>query len=164
MASVQQQQQQAQQASMVVPPLYYSIDVECVATGTDHNSRAVAQIALVDQYEQVVLNLYVKPEKPVVSYLTALTGITRDVVEQYGRPLDEQVGSGRVPGWWRCARLVGVCCCSGCCWCCWQGVLESAGSSWWGRSTHWQQSLLVQVTHTDTTHTRICHAPHRSTS
>lgn len=26
---------------------YYSIDVECVATGTDHNSRGVAQISLV---------------------------------------------------------------------------------------------------------------------
>lgn len=35
------------------PAQYYSIDVECVATGTDHNSRAVGQIALVDQYEQV---------------------------------------------------------------------------------------------------------------
>jgi hypothetical protein len=31
----------------------YSIDVEAVATGTDHNSRAVAQISLIDQYEQV---------------------------------------------------------------------------------------------------------------
>lgn len=37
----------------VGPAAYYSIDVECVATGTDHNSRAVGQIALVDQYEQV---------------------------------------------------------------------------------------------------------------
>lgn len=27
--------------------MYYSIDVECVATGTDHNSRSVAQISLV---------------------------------------------------------------------------------------------------------------------
>lgn len=36
-----------------VPAEYYSIDVECVATGTDHNSRAVGQIALVDQYERV---------------------------------------------------------------------------------------------------------------
>ncbi len=26
---------------------HYSIDVECVATGTDHNSRSVAQFALV---------------------------------------------------------------------------------------------------------------------
>lgn len=35
------------------PATYYSIDVECVATGTDHNSRSVGQIALVDQYERV---------------------------------------------------------------------------------------------------------------
>jgi hypothetical protein len=27
--------------------LYYSIDVEAVASGTDHNSRSVAQISLV---------------------------------------------------------------------------------------------------------------------
>lgn len=74
-----------------MPQLYYSIDVECVATAADHNSRAVAQIALVDQFEQVVLNLYVKPDKPVVSYLTALTGITAEVVASYGRPLAEQV-------------------------------------------------------------------------
>jgi hypothetical protein len=165
-----QQQQQQQQQQLVVPQLYYSIDVECVATGADHNSRAVAQIALVDQYEQVslashrpqraagsttphpvtalrpamldpsqqhrlcssngwpaqaaanssagawpprcalpcpappralvscrqvVLNLYVKPEAAVVSYLTDLTGITRDLVERFGRPLAEQVRRGR---------------------------------------------------------------------
>lgn len=27
-----------------------------------------------DQYERVLLNLYVKPDRPVVSYLTPLTG------------------------------------------------------------------------------------------
>lgn len=46
------QQQQYQQQPMQYAQ-YYSIDVECVATGTDHNSRAVGQIALVDQYERV---------------------------------------------------------------------------------------------------------------
>ncbi|GBF98549.1 small RNA degrading nuclease [Raphidocelis subcapitata] len=78
-------------ASAPPPALYYSIDVECVATGRDHNTRSVAQIALVDQYERLVLNLYVRPEQPVVSYLTALTGLTQEVVEQYGRPLAEQI-------------------------------------------------------------------------
>jgi hypothetical protein len=29
------------------PPTHFSVDVECVATGMDHRSRAVAQIALV---------------------------------------------------------------------------------------------------------------------
>jgi hypothetical protein len=35
----------------------FSIDVECVATGTQHNSRATGQIALVDQFEEPILNL-----------------------------------------------------------------------------------------------------------
>lgn len=53
---------------------YYSIDVECVATAKTHNARAVAQISLVDGYEAVLLNIYVRPEAPVVNYLTPLTG------------------------------------------------------------------------------------------
>lgn len=47
------------------------------------------QISLVDQYEQVIANLHVKPEKPVVSYLTPLTGLTRDVIERHGVPLQQ---------------------------------------------------------------------------
>jgi hypothetical protein len=49
-------------------------------------------------YAKVVLNLYVRPEKPVVSYLTALTGLTAGVVQQHGRPLAEQVGLHRARG------------------------------------------------------------------
>lgn len=70
---------------------YYSIDVECVATGTDHNSRAVAQISLVDQYEQVKLNAYVVPSQPVVSYLTPLTGVSKELLDQKGVPLEEAI-------------------------------------------------------------------------
>ncbi|KAF5825546.1 hypothetical protein DUNSADRAFT_8837 [Dunaliella salina] len=70
---------------------YFSVDVECVATGYDHNSRAVAQVSLVNQCEQAILNLYVKPDKPVVSHLTPLTGITKELLEQYGIPLEEAV-------------------------------------------------------------------------
>lgn len=66
-------------------------DVECVATGTDHNARVVAHISLVDQYEQVIANLYVKPEQPVVSYLTALTGVTAAHVQQQGLPLEQAI-------------------------------------------------------------------------
>ena len=36
-----------QQQYMLPPAMYYSIDVECVAVGADHNARAVAQISLV---------------------------------------------------------------------------------------------------------------------
>lgn len=51
-------------------------------TGPTHLDRSVAQIAVVDQYERLVLNVYVKPDQPVFSYLTALTGITKVGVTQ----------------------------------------------------------------------------------
>lgn len=69
--------------------VYYSIDVECVATGTTHNARAVGQISLVDQYERGILNLYVKPAQPVVSYLSPLSGLTEEVLAREGMPLDQ---------------------------------------------------------------------------
>ena len=74
-------QQQFQQQNYVAT--YFSIDVECVATGNEHNARDVAQIALVDQFERCLLNVYVKPPegKKVHSYLTPLTGLTEGVLE-----------------------------------------------------------------------------------
>eukprot|EP00042_Codosiga_hollandica_P003990 m.13777 g.13777 ORF g.13777 m.13777 type:complete len:221 (+) comp20605_c0_seq1:124-786(+) len=69
---------------------YFCIDVECVATGTGHNDRDVAQIALVDSSLRVLLNLYVRPVKPVVSYITALTGITAEMLAG-GVPLDQAI-------------------------------------------------------------------------
>lgn len=71
---------------------HYSIDVECVATGKDHNARAVAQVSLIDERENVLLNVYVKPDTPVVSYLTALTGLTKEIIDQHGIPLADAVG------------------------------------------------------------------------
>lgn len=68
---------------------FYSIDVECVATGIDHNARAVGQISLVDEYERVLLNIYVNPKEPVFSYLTPLTGLTKDILDTHGVSLDE---------------------------------------------------------------------------
>ena len=65
----------------------FSIDVECVATGVQHHDRAVAQISLVDAHCAPLLNLYVRPEKPVVSYLTPLTGLTAAHLEANGVPL-----------------------------------------------------------------------------
>jgi hypothetical protein len=52
------------------PKVLYSIDVECVATGMGHHDRAVAQIGLVDAESKEVLNLYIKPDKPVGSART----------------------------------------------------------------------------------------------
>jgi len=63
---------------------YFSIDVECVAIGYQHNARAVGQISLVDELERVLLNLYVQPDQPVVSYLTPLTGLTQETLQNYG--------------------------------------------------------------------------------
>lgn len=68
---------------------HYSIDVECVATSTQHNGRAVAQIALVDSNCQTVLSVYVKPTESVVSYLTPLTSLTKELLDSQGIPLQE---------------------------------------------------------------------------
>ena len=54
---------------------YIAIDVECVATAIQHDARDVCSVAVVDVNERVILKKVVKPEKPVVSYLTPLTGV-----------------------------------------------------------------------------------------
>ena len=63
--------------------------MECVATGYSHNERAVGHVAVVDQDENVIYQQYVKPDQPVVSYLTPLTGIS-------ARQLDKGVSQERV--------------------------------------------------------------------
>ncbi len=54
---------------------YMSVDVEYVATGKRHDARDVCSVAVVDGEEKTLLSKMVKPEKPVVSYLTPLTGV-----------------------------------------------------------------------------------------
>ena len=53
----------------------FAIDVECVATGKEHDARAVARIAMVNEAGETVFDEYVKPKENVVSCLTALTGV-----------------------------------------------------------------------------------------
>lgn len=65
----------------------FSVDVECVATGPRHDDRGIAQIALVDQHEHVLLNLYIKQTGKVFSYLPDLTGLTKEKLDK-GIPLD----------------------------------------------------------------------------
>lgn len=60
-----------------------------MASGPKHNDRTVAQIAVVDSEERVVLNVFVKPNVPVMSYLTALTGITAELLEENGISIEE---------------------------------------------------------------------------
>ena len=73
----------------------YSIDVECVASGVQHHDRTIGQIALVDSKAQTVCNLYVKPDGPVASYLTPLTGLTAELLEQQGTTLAEALATLR---------------------------------------------------------------------
>jgi len=69
---------------------YFGIDVECIATGTKHNARAVGHIAIVDQWCRTVLNMYVKPKEKVISYLPALTGLSEELLSK-GVSLDAAI-------------------------------------------------------------------------
>jgi len=66
---------------------YVALDVECVATAPEHNCRATAQIALVSHSEQPVLNLYVKPDGNIQSYLEPLTGLNKELLDTHGMPI-----------------------------------------------------------------------------
>lgn len=65
----------------------FSIDVECVATGVQHNARSVAQVALVDEWQRPIFNVLISQDVPVVSYLTPLTGLTKELIDAHGIPL-----------------------------------------------------------------------------
>lgn len=49
----------------------------------------------VDEWCRPVLNLYIRQELPVVSYLTPLTGITKEVLDSYAVPQAEALASLR---------------------------------------------------------------------
>ena len=68
----------------LAPPTHFCIDVECIASGLSHLDRVPAQISLVDQYEQCLLNVYIRPAVPVASYLTPLTRCVVCVEEWVG--------------------------------------------------------------------------------
>jgi len=65
---------------------FYSIDVECVATGygDDRSQRIPGRVAMVDGEGNTVIDEIVKhgqQQKQIVSYLTALTGLTQEKCE-----------------------------------------------------------------------------------
>merc|ERR1719336_3140411 len=68
---------------------YVSVVVECVATGRTHNDRAVAHVALVDEELNVALNIYIKPDEDVVSYLQIITQLDKETIDKYGFQADE---------------------------------------------------------------------------
>lgn len=72
------------------PERIFSIDVECVAVGTTHerSSRAPCEVALVDCYGTVLLQTYILPSKPVISFLTPFTGLRKgDLARKAAVPL-----------------------------------------------------------------------------
>lgn len=71
----------------------FSIDVECVATGISHNARSIAQVALVDEWSRPIFNVYIKQDVPVVSHIEPLTGLSKEMLDQFGLPLGRQTVS-----------------------------------------------------------------------
>lgn len=61
----------------------FSIDVECVAVGKTHetSSRSPCSVALVDIQGEVLFQAIIKPNVPVVSYLTPITGCSAEDLE-----------------------------------------------------------------------------------
>lgn len=61
----------------------FCIDVECVAVGRTHElaSRAPCSVALVDGRGEELYSTVIRPDAPVVSYLTPITGVTAKDLE-----------------------------------------------------------------------------------
>ncbi|KNC77757.1 hypothetical protein SARC_09793, partial [Sphaeroforma arctica JP610] len=53
----------------------FSMDVECVATGTGHSARSPCSVVVVNYDLERVLTCYIKPDTPVLNYLTEITGV-----------------------------------------------------------------------------------------
>ena len=75
----------------------FCIDVECAATTEGHNGRSVCAIGMADGYGRPVCKLYVKEtlDKPIISYLTPITGVNREDVLQHGISFDECIATLR---------------------------------------------------------------------
>ena len=56
---------------------YISINCEYVATGTRHDERTVCMVTVVNRKEKIIFSKKIKPEQPIISYLTPLTGLTK---------------------------------------------------------------------------------------
>lgn len=70
----------------------YSLKVGYVATGRSHTDRSVAHIALVNQSNQVIHNLYIKQTQSVVSYLTPLTDLNEACLKELGIDREKAIG------------------------------------------------------------------------
>eukprot|EP00767_Chilomastix_cuspidata_P002960 gnl/Chilomastix_cuspidata/3082.p1 GENE.gnl/Chilomastix_cuspidata/3082~~gnl/Chilomastix_cuspidata/3082.p1 ORF type:complete len:269 (+),score=49.16 gnl/Chilomastix_cuspidata/3082:104-910(+) len=63
-------------------PGFFAFSVEFVATGPGHNDREIALVCVYNEYLVLVYFTFVRPKKPVVSFLRPITGISREVFEQ----------------------------------------------------------------------------------
>lgn len=73
---------------------YFCVDVECAATSKRHSDRTPISVALANQKAEVLFYSCIKPNEPVFSYLTPLTGVAeRDL--HTARALDDVVGELR---------------------------------------------------------------------
>jgi len=70
---------------------FFSVCVSYVATGLKHTERTPAQIALVNEGGNIVRNIYIKPDTPVVSYLTPITCIDKETIAKYGFQLQKAI-------------------------------------------------------------------------
>eukprot|EP01134_Creolimax_fragrantissima_P005728 CFRG5728T1 len=68
----------------------YSMDVECVATGTGHAARYPCLVVVVNYALERVLTCYIKPDVPVFNYLTEITGVKEGDLDE-GEPLENVV-------------------------------------------------------------------------
>merc|ERR1712224_469330 len=74
-----------------IPLTYYALRVERIACGVSHNDRIIAQIILIDQYERLSYQAFVKPSRPVFSYLEKATGLSKEIVETLGINIHEAI-------------------------------------------------------------------------
>ena len=72
--------------SSKLPNSYFCVDVEAVATGRGHgvSDRSPCSVVVMDKDERVLLKKAIRVDKPIVSYLTPLTGVgPRDLTSSH---------------------------------------------------------------------------------
>ena len=64
--------------------MYFALDCEMVGVGTDGSESAVARVAVINWDGKVVLDRYVRPDRPVTDYRTHVSGVRAADVESKG--------------------------------------------------------------------------------
>mmetsp|Transcript_33846 Transcript_33846/g.79107 ORF Transcript_33846/g.79107 Transcript_33846/m.79107 type:complete len:355 (-) Transcript_33846:54-1118(-) len=61
-----------------------ALDCEMVGTGSGGKESSLARVSIVDHEGRVLIDRFVKPDKPVVDYRTDITGITKETLQKPG--------------------------------------------------------------------------------